>query len=255
MHNTERRGWIQPVLPASIAASRISECPPGYVEAHPHPLCFESPTLVMGLVDERSPFFRIYESADDPSDLPWHRDEPWPMVRQVVEADDDPGRALDLGCGAGEHAVYMARRGYDVTGVDMHQEPLRMARERADRAGVDLTLIHADVLSWEAEQTYDLVLDSGCYHGMPDSDRDTYRARLRRRLSEEGNFVLTHFSKKHIFDWRPVGPYRRRRPQVRSEFSPLFTEVDYTEEEIDGVPLPVGPSPLVGQYWFRQADA
>lgn len=209
----------------------------------------------MGLFDTRSPFDDIYASADAPEDLPWHRDEPWAMLRQVVEADDEPGRALDLGCGAGEFAVYMAGQGYEVTGVDMHEIPLRMARERAERNDVDLSLVQEDVLSWEADGPYDLVLDSGCYHGMSDAERKDYRERLRVRLAGDGNFVLIHFSKKHVLDWRPVGPRRRKRGTVRGEFSPLLTEVDYTEEIQAGVPLPVGPRPLVGQYWFRRADA
>lgn len=209
----------------------------------------------MGLFDNRSPFHDIYASADAPEDLPWHRDEPWPMLRQVVEADDAPGRALDLGCGAGEFAVYMARQGYDVTGIDMHETPLQMARERAERSDVDLTLVQGDVLAWEANGPYDLVLDSGCYHSMSDPQRADYRERLHGRVAGDGNFVLVHFSKKNVLDWRPVGPYRRKRATIRAEFSPLLTEVDYTDEIQTGVPLPVGPRPLVGQYWFRRADA
>lgn len=208
----------------------------------------------MGLFGDRSPFLDIYESAKGPKDLPWHREEPWTILRKVVEADNDPGRALDLGCGAGEFAVYLAREGYEVTGVDLYRTPLEMARERADRENVELTLVNADVLSWQADAGYDLVLDSGLYHGLADSDRKTYRSRLCNRLDKDGNFVLTHFTKKHLIDWRPVGPYRRSRGTVRSEFAPTFTEVSYKEELMTGVPLPVGPRPLVGQYWFRWAD-
>lgn len=208
----------------------------------------------MGLFDEHTPFLDIYESAETAEDLPWHREEPWPMLQRVVDADDEPGRALDLGCGAGEFAVYLAEKGYDVTGVDLHETPLRMARARADRADVDLTLAQTDVLDWRADRPCDLVLDSGLYHGLADPDRAAYRDRLRDRLAGDGNFMLTHFAKKHVLDWRPVGPYRRPRATVREEFAPMLTEVDYDEEVLRDVPLPVGPRPLVGQYWFRWRD-
>lgn len=207
----------------------------------------------MGFLSERTPFEDLYRAADSPADVPWHREEPWPLLRQVVAADDEPGRALDLGCGTGTCAVFLARTGYDVTALDLHETPLRMTRGRAERAEVDLTLVQADALEWRADEPYDLVLDSGLYHGLPEPDRPAYRERLRHRLDPDGNFVLTHFTKKHLLDWRPVGPYRRRRATVRAEFAPLLTEVDYAEELQTGVPLPVGPRPLVGQYWFRWA--
>lgn len=214
----------------------------------------------MGFFGERAPFQDIYDTAETAEDLPWHREEPWPMLRRVVEAvshreqGDASGRALDLGCGAGEFAVYLAREGYEVTGVDLHEPPLRMARERADRAGVDLMLVQADVLTWQADCPYDLVLDSGCYHSMTGADRTRYRNRLWHRLAADGDFVLVHFAKKHFLDWRPVGPRRRSRSTIRAEFAPRLTEVEYCEEVQMGVPFPVGPRPLVGQYWFRWAE-
>lgn len=204
----------------------------------------------MPLFGERTPFEDIYSTATAPDDLPWHRDAPWPMLRRVAEQAGDPGRTLDLGCGAGEFAVYLAQAGYDVTGVDLHETPLQMARSRAEEVGVDLTLVQANALHWEADAPYDFVLDSG----LSDPDRAAYRDRLPRRLADDGNFVLIHFAKKHLLDWRPVGPSRRSRETVRAEFAPMLAEVDYAEEVQTGVPLPVGPRPLVGQYWFRWAD-
>lgn len=209
---------------------------------------------LMGLFGERTSFEDIYETAETEDDLPWHREEPWPMLRRLVEERSRAGRALDLGCGAGEFAVYLARHGYDVTGVDRNETAIQMAAARADREGVDLALVEADVLTWTADAAYDLVLDSGCYHGMADADRETYRHRLQDRLAPDGDFVLIHFSKKHFLDWRPVGPRRRSRATVKKEFAPSFVEVDYDEEIQTGVPLPVGPRPLVGQYWFKHAS-
>ena len=207
----------------------------------------------MNLFGERTPFADLYETVERPEDLPWHREEPWPLLRRVVEADDDPGRALDLGCGAGEFAVFLAQAGYKVVGIDLHETPLQMAQTRAEREGVDLTLVQADVLDWRADHPYDLVLDSGLYHGLTDPERETYRERLHHRLARSGNFVLTHFAKKHVLDWRPVGPRRRSQETVQAEFSPMLRQIDYEEEVQTGVPLPVGPWPLVGQYWFRWA--
>src|SRR6476646_8725770 len=56
-----------------------------------------------------------------------------------------PGRALDLACGEGRNAVWLAGRGWRVTGVDFSGVALAKARRLADRAGVALDLVQADL--------------------------------------------------------------------------------------------------------------
>jgi SAM-dependent methyltransferase len=70
-----------------------------------------------------------------------------------------PGRALDLACGAGRHAVWLAERGWQVTAVDFSEVALAEARRLAADRGVDVEWIQADVLEWEPpERAFDLVL-------------------------------------------------------------------------------------------------
>jgi SAM-dependent methyltransferase len=84
------------------------------------------------------------------------------------------GRALDLGCGTGIHAVALARRGWEVTGVDAVPKAVARARERAREAGASVTIIEDDVtrLSAAAVGTdYRLVLDFGTVHGLAEAAR------------------------------------------------------------------------------------
>jgi 2-polyprenyl-3-methyl-5-hydroxy-6-metoxy-1,4-benzoquinol methylase len=57
-----------------------------------------------------------------------------------------PGRALDIGCGTGRQAVYLARAGWHVTGIDAVVHPLRQARRRAAASGVEVDWIRARLL-------------------------------------------------------------------------------------------------------------
>lgn len=69
-----------------------------------------------------------------------------------------PGRALDLGCGEGRNAVWLAERGWQVTGVDFSPVALQRARQAAAERGVSLTLIEADLAQWAPpEQVFELV--------------------------------------------------------------------------------------------------
>jgi SAM-dependent methyltransferase len=68
----------------------------------------------------------------------------------VAEAADlPPGRALDLACGAGRNAVWLAERGWTVTGADFSDVALANARALATERGVDVEWVQADLRDWE----------------------------------------------------------------------------------------------------------
>jgi SAM-dependent methyltransferase len=77
----------------------------------------------------------------------------------VAEAADlPPGRALDLACGAGRNAVWLAERGWTVTGADFSDVALANARALAAERGVDVEWVHADLRDWEPPaRAFDLV--------------------------------------------------------------------------------------------------
>lgn len=107
-----------------------------------------------------------------------------------------PGRAVDLGCGTGTNLLAMARAGWQVTGVDFALRAARMARRKLREAGLPGEVRQGDVTRLETVQPiagqpgYNLVLDIGCYHGLPDAGRDAYRDNLLRILAPGGHFFL-----------------------------------------------------------------
>jgi len=84
------------------------------------------------------------------------------------------GPALDIGTGSAVWAVWLARRGWQVTGVDVVEKALQRARERTAQAGVEVQLVHADVTDLGAAglaTDYRLILDTGTFHGLGDEQR------------------------------------------------------------------------------------
>jgi SAM-dependent methyltransferase len=206
----------------------------------------------MGKSEQRG-LQRIYERAKDPKDLPWYRPQPPEMLQRVVEERGARrGRALDLGCGTGAYSLYLAQRGYDVTGIDYLPEPIRIAQENTSRQELPMRFVQADVLTWESDGKFDLVLDSGCLHTLHPSERPAYRQKLVSWLNRAADYVLIHFGKRHLLDWRPMGPRRRARAQVVEELQPELLLRIYSED-IHLTPFPIGPKVLIGSYWFRRA--
>ncbi|MGD6854364.1 class I SAM-dependent methyltransferase [Bacillus infantis] len=104
------------------------------------------------------------------------------------------GRVLELGCGPGRNAIYMAGKGCTVDAVDSSKEALNWARERVRRNDVDITFVEADIFQLDQSFAgYDFIYDSGCFHHIPPHRRADYFAILRDRLKPNGFFALTCF--------------------------------------------------------------
>ena len=82
-----------------------------------------------------------------------------PNGRLVAEAADlSPGRALDVGCGEGADAIWLAQQGWTVTAIDVSAVAVRRAEEAAERLGVTVEWLSGDALgTWFAPDTFDLV--------------------------------------------------------------------------------------------------
>ena len=106
-----------------------------------------------------------------------------------------PGRALELGCGHGRNAAFLAGRGCEVDAVDFSPVAIDRARERLRTAGLRAgfqccSVFDADI----ADGAYDLVYDSGCFHHLPPHRRAGYVDLVRRALRNGGAFGLVCFT-------------------------------------------------------------
>jgi SAM-dependent methyltransferase len=105
---------------------------------------------------------------------------PWdghalPARLRDLAAHPEKGRALDVGCGTGDAAVFLARAGWDVTAVDFVERALSRARSKARAAGVDVRFVRADATELRRAGVggpFALLLDGGLLHGLGDAERD-----------------------------------------------------------------------------------
>ncbi len=101
-------------------------------------------------------------------ELIWRADPNRVLVEEVSGVD--PGRALDLACGEGRNAIWLAERGWVVTGVDFSAVGLAKAERLAANRGVRVTWIEEDVVAWApARESFDLV--AVLYLQLPPVDR------------------------------------------------------------------------------------
>lgn len=135
---------------------------------------------------------------------PWDTGVSPPELVALVEGEGSPppGRALDLGCGTGTNAIYVARHGWDVVAVDLIDRAIAQARAKADAAGVAPRLVCGDVTrldELDVPGSYDLFFDLGCFCGLPTHRRDAYADGVTRR-SEPGALLLMFGYAPGVFD-------------------------------------------------------
>src|SRR5512142_2336843 len=101
------------------------------------------------------------------ADIPWNNEDPPEVLVDLVESRTiAPGQAADFGCGAGNYSVYLARKGFDVTGIDLSPTAIGLARENARRHGVGCRFLAADVTGDLTQFTgaFDFALDWELLH-------------------------------------------------------------------------------------------
>ena len=100
---------------------------------------------------------------------PWERRNVEQTWKPLLEGPNAlaHGRALDVGCGSGRDAVYLATHGWQVTGVDFADTGLKAARQRAHQEGVEVQWVKGDVAELGElglASGYELLYDFGCMH-------------------------------------------------------------------------------------------
>jgi len=109
------------------------------------------------------------------------------LVSEVAELA--PGRALDLACGEGQNAIWLATLGWHVTGVDYSEVAIAKARARAERDGVHVEFVCADLVSYVPEpDAFDLVVV--LYLHISAAERRDVLAKASAAVAPGGTFVL-----------------------------------------------------------------
>jgi len=120
-------------------------------------------------------------------ELLWQADPNRFLVSEV--ADLAPGRALDVACGEGRNAVWLASQGWTVTGVDFSAVALDKARRLAADRGVAVEWVNADLLDWDpAADRYDLVVV--LYLHLPAEQRRAVHARAASALAPGATLLV-----------------------------------------------------------------
>src|SRR5947209_19292739 len=161
-------------------------------------------------------------------EIPWDTGRPSVELERVIEEEKiAPCKAIELGCGTGTNAVWLASLGFDVTAVDLSTLAVDLARGKAASAGVRVRLVAADLLDPpDLGGPFQFFFDRGCYHIVRRIDVDRFLKTLERiTLPGAAGLVLTGNAKEK----QEPGPPVVTEEELRGELGRLFDIVWFRE--------------------------
>jgi SAM-dependent methyltransferase len=173
---------------------------------------------------------------EDLADHPPFADKLLELVAREEDGYGPPyGSALDIGTGSAVWGVELAKRGWEVTGIDIVEKALRRARERADEAAVEMRLIHGDVTALREAGVgsgFRLVVDTGTFHGFSDAQREAMGREVTAVAAPDATVILDCFAPRR----RGPLPRGASRAEVERAFSGWeVTDVEVADTEPDPI--------------------
>ncbi|MGM0432379.1 MAG: class I SAM-dependent methyltransferase [Spirochaetota bacterium] len=148
-----------------------------------------------------------------------HERKPYSVIFAEQMQDLHGRKALDLACGSGRNAIYLAKKGWDVTAVDISKERVEFGREAAEAEGLSLSWVVDDLVEYQPEKdAYDLVCMCYLHILWPDMQKVLHKAAAA--LRPEGRLIVIGHDLSNL-DEGTGGP---RNPEL------LYTPDDITRE-------------------------
>lgn len=118
------------------------------------------------------------------------------LMEKAIASRLEPCKAITLGCGVGRETIYLANKGFEVTGVDFSPTAIKKARRRAEAAGVDVPFIVDDLTDLRhVTGTYDLVTDFGALNDMGQTARDRYMENVVPLTHSDSYYLMFCFER------------------------------------------------------------
>jgi cyclopropane fatty-acyl-phospholipid synthase-like methyltransferase len=152
-------------------------------------------TMLDTLLKEQSRFEWNQFYTDRNKKIPFFKNAPDEnLVEYFTNKTIRSGHVLELGCGPGRNAIFLAEKGCTVDAVDSSSEAIQWGKERALERNLAINFLEKNIFELPQESTkYDFIYDSGCFHHIAPHRRMDYLNLLNRTLKPNGHFALTCF--------------------------------------------------------------
>ncbi|MFI1825975.1 methyltransferase domain-containing protein [Streptomyces sp. NPDC020412] len=180
-------------------------------------------------IPDRYDFESMYRGDQDaPPVQPWDIGRPQPALVEAHKAGLITGAVLDVGCGLGDNAAFLASQGHRVTAVDVSQIAVDEASARAAAKGVEVEFAVTDATRLTGfDGRFDTVVDSACYHSLAEDDRVRYLEALHRAARPGARLHIFSFAEELPAPF--PGPHRHSARSLREVVGGVWDVVSVAE--------------------------
>jgi cyclopropane fatty-acyl-phospholipid synthase-like methyltransferase len=178
--------------------------------------------------------------------IPWNMTTPPEILKRVITANiPKQGKIIELGCGAGNYVIWFAKMGYEITGIDISENAINIARNSASIAGVNCQFTVADVTGDLPgfDERFDFAYDWELLHHIFPEDRDRYIKNVSNLLKRDGRYLSVCFSEESP-QFGGSGKYRKTplgtvlyfsgEQELNSLFSKHYVVEDLRTIDVEG---------------------
>jgi SAM-dependent methyltransferase len=178
----------------------------------------------------RKDFNPRYETGD----LPWDIKRPDFNLKNIVKSRFvEPCKALDIGCGTGDNAIWLTKGGFGALGIDLSSKAIEMAKNKAAKAGVETVFRKMDFLEEKLpENSFGFVFDRGCFHTFDTKeDRKIFAEKVNELLANDGLWLslIGNYDDGRL----DVGPPKRKAMEVVEAIEPYFEILSIVQGRFD----------------------
>ncbi len=167
-------------------------------------------------------------------EIPWDTGKPDDHLRRAIaEYGVRPSKVLEIGCGTGTNAIWLAGQGFVVTGLDLSPTAIAQAETKVAAAGVQCRFFTADFLKEQVPGApFDFVFDRGCFHIFGEvEERLHFATQVSRKLAPEGLWCSLIGSTDG--PPRDHGPPRRSAAEIVASVEPSFEILELRSTAFD----------------------
>lgn len=141
-------------------------------------------------------------------------------------------KVLDIGCGEGKDAVYMAQKGYDVSAFDLTENGIRKTIRLASDKGVNINAYVDDINTFEPDDKYDIIYSTGTVQYLFDENKKSFFEKIEKMTKPNGIVFFNVFVEKSFLELPPDWDYEEKMWKSGELFTYL---ADWKIERIDEV--------------------
>lgn len=138
----------------------------------------------------------IFEKIYEKPGAVWTRTEPPQELVELLESGKvKPCKILDIACGEGFYSIYLASKGFDVTGIDLSERAIQYAKQNAAKHGVDIRFMVMGIADLQKlKERFDFVLEWGLLHCIEPAKWQKYAEDVASLLSKGGKYLSMCFN-------------------------------------------------------------